>query len=195
MATFTVVYDASVLYPAPLRDLLIRLGRTGLFRARWTNAILDEVFRSILKDRPDLEPENLARTRQLMCDAVRDCLVTGFEPLIQALELPDADDRHVLAAAVRCGAQVIVTRNVKDFPKKALAPLAIEAQVPDEFVLNLIDLSPEVVLETITAQAAGLKKRVTTVEELLGTLAKNGLERSAAELRERRGTAEGPGRS
>ena len=118
MATFTVVHDASVLYPAPLRDLLIRLGRTGLFRARWTNAILDEVFRSILKDRPDLEPENLARTRQLMCDAVRDCLVTGFEPLIQALALPDADDRHVLAAAVRCGAQVIVTRNVKDCPER-----------------------------------------------------------------------------
>lgn len=183
MATFTVLYDASVLHPAPLRDLLIRLGQTGLFRARWTDAILDEVFRSILRDRADLKPENLTRTRQLMCGAVRDCLVTGYEPLIQALELPDADDRHVLAAAVRCGAQVIVTNNVKDFPEKALAPLAIEAQVPDEFILYLIDLAPEAVLETITKQAAGLTKRKTTVDELLATLERNGLKKSVAGLR------------
>lgn len=194
MATFTVVYDANVLYPAPLRDLLIRLGQTDLFRARWTDAILDEVFRSILEDRPDLEPENLARTRQLMCDAVRDCLVTGYEPLIQALELPDGDDRHVLAAAVRCGAQVIVTNNVRDFPESALTPLAIEARIPDEFVLNLLDLCPEVVLETIAKQAAGLKRRQTTVDELLGTLERNGLEKSVAEIRELRRTDEGSGR-
>jgi predicted nucleic acid-binding protein len=194
VATFTVVYDANVLYPAPLRDLLIRLGQTGLFRARWTDAILDEVFRSILKVRTDLKPENLARTRQMMCEAVRDCLITGYEPLIQALELPDADDRHVLAAAVRCGAQVIVTSNVKDFPEKALTPLAIEAQVPDEFVLNLLDLSPEVVLETIGKQAAGLKKPQTTVDELLGTLEKNGLKKSVAEIRELRRADEGSGR-
>lgn len=193
MASFTVIYDANVLYPAPLRDLLIRLAKTDLVRARWTDEILDEVFRSILKDRTDLKAENLARTRQLMCDAVRDCLVTGYEPLIPALQLPDADDRHVLAAAVRCGAQVIVTNNVKDFPEMRLVPLTIEAQVPDEFVLNLIDLAPEVVLETIAKQAAGLKKQKTTVDELLGTLEKNGLEKSVAEIRELLRADEGSG--
>lgn len=187
MATLTVVYDANVLYPAPLRDLLIRLGKTDLIRARWTDAILDEVFRSILRDRPDLNAEDLVRTRRLMCEAVRDCLVTGYEPSIGAWILPDPDDCHVLAAAVHCGAQVIVTANGRDFPKSVLAPLALEAQHPDEFVLNLIDLAPDMVLNTIEQQASALKRRQTTVDELLETLEKNGLKKSVAEIRGLRG--------
>ena len=93
---FTVVYDANVLYPAPLRDLLIRLAMTGLFRARWTDDILDEVFRNILEDRPELKPEQLERTRELMNLAVRDALIDGHHPLMAELDLPDPDDRHVL---------------------------------------------------------------------------------------------------
>lgn len=111
---FVVVYDACVLYPAPLRDLLIRLARTGLFRARWTEQILDECFRNLLANRTDLRAEQLNRTRELMVRAVPDCLVTAYEPLIDGLELPDADDRHVLAAAIRSAAQSIVTANLKD---------------------------------------------------------------------------------
>ena len=106
---FIVLYDACVLYPAPLRDLLIRVAKTGVVRARWTDAILDECFRNILEQRPDLKPEALKRTRELMTQAVPDCLVTGFETLIDSLTLPDRDDRHVLAAAIRVGAQAIVT--------------------------------------------------------------------------------------
>lgn len=79
---FTVVYDANVLFPAPLRDLLIRLGQTDVLRARWTDRILDETFGSILRQRPELTPKQLARTRELMCQAVRDCLVTGYETLV-----------------------------------------------------------------------------------------------------------------
>jgi predicted nucleic acid-binding protein len=109
---FVVVYDACVLYPASVRDLLIRLARTGLFRARWTERILDECFRSIVVGRPDLEGK-LDRTRRLMEAAVPDALVSGFESLAEKLTLPDADDRHVLAAAIRSGAQVIVTANLK----------------------------------------------------------------------------------
>lgn len=117
---FTALYDADVLHPPGLRDLLVRLGQTGLFRARWSEQILDEMVASILRRRPDLDPERLARTRQLMCEAVADCLVTGYEPLINGLSLPDPDDRHVLAAAIRCSAQVIVTANLDDFPAAAL---------------------------------------------------------------------------
>ncbi len=101
---FVVLYDACVLYPAPLRDLLVRIANTGIVRARWTELILDECFRNILEQRPDLKPEALRRTRELMTQAVPDCLVTGFETLIAGLSLPDKDDRHVLAAAVRAGA-------------------------------------------------------------------------------------------
>lgn len=127
---FTVLYDACVLYPAPLRDLLVRLAMTGLFRAKWTDEILDEVFRNVLKNRPELEVARLDRTRDLMNRAVRDVRVENYETLIDALTLPDPDDRHVLAAAIRSDAQVIVTWNLKDFPPSALSPYGIEAQDP-----------------------------------------------------------------
>src|SRR5678809_409481 len=97
---FVVVYDACVLYPAPLRDLLLRVARTGLVRARWSDAILDECFRSILENRPELRPEALDRTRELMKLAVPDGIVEGYEDLIAGLTLPDPDDRHVLAMAI-----------------------------------------------------------------------------------------------
>ena len=128
---FVVVYDACVLYPAPLRDLLLRLAANGLVRARWTEQILDECFRNILINRPDLNEASLQRTRDLMNRAIPDVLVTGFEGLIAGLDLPDLDDRHVLAAAIRSGAQVIVTANLDDFPTEKLSPYAIEAQHPD----------------------------------------------------------------
>lgn len=100
---FVVVYDASVLYPNTLRDLLIRLAQTGLIHARWTEQILDEMFAALQLDRPRLDPVKLDRTRTLMNMAVRDWKVTGYEPLIDSLKLPDLDDRHVLAAAIRAG--------------------------------------------------------------------------------------------
>ena len=112
----TAVYDANILYPAPLRDLFIRLAQAGLVRARWTETIHDEWLRNVLKDNPQLSPERLARTRTLMNEAVRDCLVTGYEELIDSLTLPDPDDRHVLAAAIRAGAGVIVTYNLDGLP-------------------------------------------------------------------------------
>ncbi len=99
----TAVYDANILYPAPLRDLMIWLAQAGLVRARWTEAIHDEWVRSVLKDNPQLSPERLARTRNLRNEAVRDCLVTDYEDLIDSLALPDPDDRHILAAATLAG--------------------------------------------------------------------------------------------
>ncbi|MGH3439915.1 MAG: PIN domain-containing protein, partial [Sciscionella sp.] len=106
---FTVVYDANVLYPSTLRDLLIRIAQAGLVQAKWTNQILDETFQNLAANRPDLDTDKLQRTRELMCQAVRDCLVVGYEPLIDVLDLPDPDDHHVLAAAIKARAQVIVT--------------------------------------------------------------------------------------
>ena len=119
-SNFTVIYDACVLYPAPLRDLLMRLALTDLYRARWTDMIHDEWIRNVLLQRPDLKREDLERTRSLMNANVRDSLVTGFAHLIPAIELPDADDRHVVAAAIHAGANLIVTFNLKDFPAEAL---------------------------------------------------------------------------
>lgn len=100
MAQLTVVYDACVLYPAPLRDLLMSLTQSGLFHARWTDQIHDEWMRNLLTNSPHLTRERLERTKAKMNAAVRDCLVENYEPLIATLDLPDADDRHVLASAI-----------------------------------------------------------------------------------------------
>lgn len=180
---FTVVYDANVLYPAPLRDLLIRLARTRLFHARWTEKILDEVFTSLAAKRPDLDIVALARTRELMCAAVPDCLIEGWEPMVDGLDLPDPHDRHVLAAAIRAGAQVIVTANVRDFPSKALETFSIEAQRPDAFVLGLIDLDPGAVVTVVHQQQGDLVRSPTTLPALLDLLERQGLVQSVAALR------------
>jgi predicted nucleic acid-binding protein len=181
---FTVVYDACVLFPAPLRDLLMRVAHAGLVKARWSDTILDECFRNIIAFRPDLDPAMLARTRRLMNTAVADSLVTGYEPLVDGLELPDPDDRHVLAAAIRSGAQVIVTSNLRDFPSDKLAPYGVEAQHPDDFVLGLIDLAPGAIASIVVQQASALKHPPHSPAELLGTLREQGLVRSVARLRE-----------
>lgn len=180
---FGVTYDACVLHPAGLRDFLIRAAMTGLFQARWTDEILDEMERSILRRRPDLSAAQMVRTRSLMCDAVRDCLTTGYEELVPGLDLPDPDDRHVLAAAIRAGSEVIVTENIKDFPVQALAPYNIEAQTPDVFTLHLIDLAPGTVSAVIQGQAAALHNPPMTVNEVLDHLAQSGLPRATAALR------------
>ena len=187
---FVVLYDACVLYPAPLRDLLVRLANTGIVRARWSEPILDECFRSILENRPDLKPEALKRTRDLMTQAVADCIVTGFDDLIEGLDLPDANDRHVLAAAIRAGAQAIITFNLDDFPEGKLAPYNVEAKHPDDFVLNGLDLAPGLVATAVSEQATSLKNPPRTVGELLDTLRDQGLVRSVAKLRELFGAAD-----
>ena len=137
---FVVLYDANVLYPSTLRDVLIRVALNGLVQAKWTHQILDETFRNLSANRPDLDPALLARTRSLMNDSIRDVLVTGYEPLIGTLTLPDAGDRHVLAAAIRAKAQVIVTANRADFPADVLAGWDIEARHPDDFLVDQFHL-------------------------------------------------------
>ncbi|MCA9419011.1 MAG: PIN domain-containing protein, partial [Candidatus Omnitrophica bacterium] len=107
-----VLFDACVLYPAPVRDFLLQLSVTGLFRARWTKDIHNEWIANLLESRPDLNLKQLERTRDLMNLAVPDSLVTGYESHIPSLDLPDPDDRHVLAAAIEGNAETIVTFNL-----------------------------------------------------------------------------------
>ena len=170
-----------------MRDLLIRIANAGIVRARWSERILDECFRSILERRPDLNATSLDRTRQLMCAAVPDCLVTRYEHLEEGLQLPDADDRHVLAAAIRAGAQAIVTTNLKDFPDHILERYDIEAKHPDEFILDSIDIAPGAVARCVTEQAAACRNPPVSVPTLLDTLRDCGLVRSVARLREQLG--------
>ena len=110
--------------------------------------------------------------------------MTGYESLIESIELPDPDDRHVLAAAIRCGASVIVTLNLSDFPGHVLANFRIEAQHPDDFVLALLDAFPAFVLEAARTHRASLKNPPKTQEEYLAELNAQGLEKSVSLLRD-----------
>ncbi len=160
------------------------LALTDLFKARWTDEIHDEWMRNVLENRPDLTLSQLIRTKNLMNANVRGCLVTGYESLIPTLELPDPGDRHVLAAAIRVGADFIVTFNLKDFPEEALAPYGVEAIHPDEFSLYLIDHYPAVVCLAASRQLSTLKNPSLTRNEYLNTHLRQGLSFSAARLRE-----------
>ena len=181
---FTVVYDACVLYPAPLRDLLMHLALSDVYRARWSDLIHDEWTRNLHASRPDLSPDQLARTRQLMNAHVRDSLVCGFEHLIPAIDLPDPGDRHVVAAAIHAGASLIVTFNLKDFPPEALKPYNLAALHPDDFIVDLLDLHLASVLEAAAHHRRSLKNPPKSINEYLDTLQAQGLTQSVAVLRQ-----------
>ena len=116
--------------------------------------------------------------------AVPDCLITGYEDLVDTLELPDPNDRHVLAAAIRTGAETIVTANLTDFPPEVLARYQLEAKHPDELVVELVDSAPAVVVAVITRQAADLWNPPRTVDDVLDMLRAVGLAMAVARLRD-----------
>lgn len=182
MSNFAALLDANVLYPAPLRDLLIQLAQTNLFKAKWSADIHREWIGALLRNEPRRNRVALERTRDLMDRAVRDCLVTGYELLIPALTLPDAGDRHVLAAAITGRCDVIVTQNLKDFPAAALAPYGIEARHPDEFLSNHLSLSPGAFCDSVRKVRARLKNPPYSIDDYLGTLTQQGLVATVAEL-------------
>ena len=181
---FVVLFDACVFYPAPLRDFLLRLANSGLFAAKWTEHIHKEWITNLLTNRPDLKAAQLDRTRMLMNEAVPDCLVTEYESLIEGLKLPDENDKHVLAAAIRCGAQVIVTFNLKDFPQEILDAYGIEAMHPDLFIEHQMSLHQGKVIGVAKSHRAALQNPPKSAEEYLATLAAQRLIVTADKLRE-----------
>lgn len=161
-----VIYDSCVLHPPYLRDLLMHLARTGLFRAHWTDDIHEEWIGSVL-GLPAAPPRaQLERTRALMEAAVPGALVSGYQPLIDALVLPDPDDRHVLAAAVHIGAEAIITYNVRDFPTERLGPYGVRPEHPDAFVSALLTAYPADVCEAIRIQRSMMLRPALTAEDL-----------------------------
>lgn len=184
MANLAALYDASVLYPAPLRDLLMQLALSDLYRAHWTNDIHDEWIRNVLDNRPDLTAERLERTRALMNASVRDCLVENYRELIPALDLPDLDDRHVLAAAIVANADVIVTFNLRDFPREKLKMFGIEAQHPDEFIGHLLDVTPSTVISAVATVRARLRNPPQSAAEYIDIVERQRLPNTAAVLQD-----------
>lgn len=182
MLDFVVLYDACVLYPAPLRDFLMHLALTDIYHAKWTNEIHEEWISNVIFNRADLSRKFLNVTRDKMNESVRDCLVDGYQYLIPDLALPDKNDRHVLAAAIHSGASIIVTYNLKDFPKEIIAKYDIEAYHPDEFINNLLDLSTEMVCLAAKRHRSSLRNPPKTVTEYLETLSRQLLKNTVNKL-------------
>jgi predicted nucleic acid-binding protein len=175
LGQFTAFLDASVLYPAPLRDLLLELAVADLYRAKWSDAVHEEWIKALLRTRRDLTRAQLQRTRGLMNAHARDALVTDFEQLIDILDLPDPEDRHVLAAAIKGRADLIVTVNLKDFPADKLRRWGIEAQHPDEFLTHQFHLSQPAFLQAAKRVRLRLRNPPKSVEDYLDTLRAQGL--------------------
>jgi hypothetical protein len=175
--------DANVIYPAPLRDYLLRLALKKLYEPKWTDEILNEWMENLKKNRLDLTVENLTRTKILMNKHFPDANVTGYQNRIDALMLPDLNDRHVLAAGIEAGATFIVTNNLRDFPKSKLEEHNIAAISPDDFAVLLIETDMQSVLEALDKQLESLNNPPGTKEQLLNTLEKCGLKKSVRLLR------------
>lgn len=178
----TAFLDANVLYPALLRDILLRLASWGAFRARWSAQVQNEWVSALIENRPDIPKARIERTRHLMDAHFQDVLVEGYEHRLGSLVLPDADDRHVLAAAIYCEAQIIVTTNLRDFPESVLAPFSIETRHPDAFIIDLLENSESDVVAALRSLRGTLKSPPMTATELLAAMSRQGLSASADAL-------------
>ena len=186
-ARYTAILDANVLYPNLLRDLLLSLAAAGLYHARWTALINEEWTRNLALNRPDITAPKINDLLRLVNQSVPDCLVENFVGLIPGLELPDPDDRHVLAAAIVGHADAIVTANLKDFPNSILARHNIEAQHPDDFLMNQLELRPFEALEVIKKLRARQRNPAHSAAALVDLIERNGLPQTAQHLRARTG--------
>jgi predicted nucleic acid-binding protein len=180
---YTAVLDANVLYPNLLRDLLISLGVAGLYSARWTEQINDEWVRNLKANQQDLI-DKIDLIRALINKSVPDCLIENFQAYIPTLTLPDAKDRHVLAAAIAGHADAIVTANLKDFPKEVLAAYNIEALHPDDFIMNQLELVPRDALLTIKQVRLRNKNPPINATDFILMIEKSGLPQTAQHLRQ-----------
>ncbi|RCW43295.1 PIN domain-containing protein [Halopolyspora algeriensis] len=176
---FPAFLDACVLYPQHLNDTLLRLAAAETYRPLWSADVLDELRRNLLiRISRSAVDYRLGNMQQHFHDAE----VTGYQSLLPTMT-NDEKDRHVLAAAVRANAEVIVTFNVKHFPATALDPYDLVAVHPDDFLLDQLDLYPGITLQCLHQQVAGYRKEPTTVPDLMTFLAtRTGLPKFASEV-------------
>lgn len=186
---FTVVTDACVLVPPLTRNLLLSLAEAHLFRVRWSARILDEFERGFVRDvlRADhRDPQAAARrARAMMEGAFPEAMIEGHEHLEPALtDLPDADDRHVVAAARHIGAAQIITNNLRDFPPAVMGRLEIDVRSADDFIADTLDLpmNTATALSTVRRMRERLTRPELTAEELLTRMERSGLGQTAALL-------------
>lgn len=182
MTGITVLLDANILYPAPIRDIFLQLAVDDVFRAKWTAEIHREWISALLRKEPYRDRAKLERTRDLMDRATRDCLIVGYENKIDELQLPDPDDRHVLAAAIIGECDKIITSNLRDFPESETAPHGIHVQHPDEFLSIFLELAPIRFCDSVRKIRSRLKAPPMSVQDYFTALSQSGLDSTVEKL-------------
>jgi len=180
---YTAVLDACVLFSRLQRDVLLSLAHADLYTARWTQEIEHEWASSLVEKYPDAA-DKIPRLVEHMREAIPDCLIVDYAPLITSIQLPDESDRHVLAAAIRGNADAIVSLNTKDFPASVLATFDIEIQTPDQFVLNQIMLNPPKALTAIKKMRERWERPSMLAADMVDLFEKRQLPQTAAHLRD-----------
>lgn len=176
--TFPAFFDTCALYNSRLNDVILRLADRGAFRPLWSQDVLDELERNLVKNG---ELPELARKRvDTMSTYFADAMVEGYDDLIGGM-LCDPKDRHVLAATIRANAEVLVTFNLKDFPAASTVPFDIEVVHPDAFLLDQLDLFPGAVVDVLGQLVSIYRQPAVTIEEMLRSLAKAGVPQFANE--------------
>lgn len=183
MTGFAAVLDACVLVPISLADTLLRLAERGLYQPLWSVRILEEAQRDVAHVHPDLDPERIGRRFTDLDAAFVDSCVRGWEPLVDAITLPDPDDRHVVAVGIRGSASAVVTANLQDFPEVVLEAVGMHPVHPDDFLLDQLDLAPREVHEVIREQAAATRAPRQSPDEVLSALGRAGVGRFAEAVR------------
>ena len=170
---FTCVLDTYVIYPLWIRDLLLWFAHYDLFTPKWSQHIFDEWI-EVMKRKGVSEEEIAIRTSNVN-RAFPEAMVINYEPLIKTLSLPDLKDKHILAAAIKTNANLIVTNNLKDFPKDYLAGFGLSVKDADDFLTDIIDLNHETSLKAFKDMVLNKKKPAYDDYQVLDFLRSNGL--------------------
>jgi predicted nucleic acid-binding protein len=165
---FKAVLDTNVIYPIVIRDLLFWFAFYELYTPKWSSTIFEEWKNVML--RKGLSNEEVEKRTQRANDAFPDAMVSNYESLMTSLTLPDEDDRHVLASAIKSNANVIVTNNLKDFPEDYLSSFDIRAKSADDFLTDIIDLNPEIAIKAFKEMVLNRKNPNMNEFEVLESL-------------------------
>ena len=174
---FTCVLDTNVIYPLWIRDLMLWFAHHELYTPKWSKHIFDECI-EVMKRKGITESDRIKRI-SIVSEAFPDALVENYEPLIQTLDLPDNKDKHVLAAAIKTNANLIVTNNLKDFPADYLASFGISAKNADDFLTDIIDLNHVTSILAFRDLVLNKKNPPYDEYEVLDILRRNGLRDTA----------------
>jgi predicted nucleic acid-binding protein len=177
---FPVFFDTCAIYGAALADLLLTLAERGTYRPLWSRDVMEELRRNL--NRAGIDSAAIDRRISSMDSAFPDAMVTGYADLAPQMTC-DQKDRHVLAAAVRGGAAIIVTFNLRHFPREAMAPYQLSAVHPDDFLLDQFDLYPGAVVDAVRSVPGAYENPPVTVPEFLDLLARSGVKRFASVIK------------